>query len=100
MRPEVDRMKLRDYLSSMKRNFAELFAIRQSSGRKRRGLLRKCLRRAWEMSAHKNDLPALEKTLRAPNQLVAEHAQWAIGRIIRNGRLRDFLNLYRLLTRI
>jgi epoxyqueuosine reductase len=80
MRREVAAMKLRDYLSLDAENFRRLFRDSPVKRTKRRGLLRNvCV--ALGNVGTKDDLPALEKAAADAEPLIAEHAQWAIGRI-------------------
>jgi len=80
IRPEIARMKLRDYLSIDDDKFRRLFRNSPIRRTKRRGLLRNvCV--ALGNVGMAEDLPALEKASADPEPLIAEHAQWAIGRI-------------------
>ena len=80
MRREVAAMKLRDYLSLDAEKFRRLFRDSPVKRTKRRGLLRNvCV--ALGNVGTKDDLPALEKAAADAEPLIAEHAQWAIGRI-------------------
>ena len=80
MRPEVAAMKLRDYLSLDEEKFRRLFRHSPIKRTKRRGLLRNvCV--ALGNVGTKDDLPALRKAAADAEPLIAEHAQWAIGRI-------------------
>src|SRR5690349_3057093 len=80
MRPEIAAMKLRDYLSLDEEKFRRLFRNSPIKRTKRRGLLRNvCV--ALGNVGTKDDLPALEKAVAEAEPLIAEHAQWAIGRI-------------------
>jgi len=80
MRREVAAMKLRDYLSLDEEKFRRLFRDSPVKRTKRRGLLRNvCV--ALGNVGTKDDLPALEKAAADAEPLIAEHAQWAIGRI-------------------
>jgi epoxyqueuosine reductase len=80
MRPEVAAMKLRDHLSLDEERFRRLFRNSPIKRTKRRGLLRNvCV--ALGNVGTKDDLPALEKVVTEAEPLIAEHAQWAIGRI-------------------
>ncbi len=80
MRDEVAAMKLRDYLSLDEEKFRRLFHDSPVKRTKRRGLLRNvCV--ALGNVGTKDDLPALEKAAADAESLIAEHAQWAIGRI-------------------
>ena len=81
MRPEVTAMKLRDYLSLDEEKFRRLFRNSPIKRTKRRGLLRNvCV--ALGNVGTKDDLPALEQAAAGAEPLIAEHAQWAIGRIM------------------
>ena len=80
MRPEVAAMKLRDYLSLDEEKFRRLFRHSPIKRTKRGGLLRNvCV--ALGNVGTKDDLPALRKAVADAEPLIAEHAQWAIGRI-------------------
>jgi epoxyqueuosine reductase len=80
MRPEIAAMKLRDYLSLDEEKFRRLFRNSPIKRTKRRGLLRNvCV--ALGNVGTKDDLPALEQAAIDAEPLVAEHAQWALGRI-------------------
>ncbi len=80
IRPEIARMKLRDYLSLDDDEFCRLFRNSPIKRTKRRGLLRNvCV--ALGNVGTAEDLPALERAATDPEPLIAEHAQWAIGRI-------------------
>ena len=80
MRREVAAMKLRDYLSLDAEKFRRLFRDSPVKRTKRRGLLRNvCV--ALGNVGTKDDLPALKKAAADAEPLIAEHAQWAIGRI-------------------
>jgi epoxyqueuosine reductase len=80
MRPEIARMKLRDYLSLDDDKFRRLFRNSPIKRTKRRGLLRNvCV--ALGNVGTVEDLPALDKAATDPEPLIAEHANWAIGRI-------------------
>jgi epoxyqueuosine reductase len=77
---EVAAMKLRDYLSLDEEKFRRLFRDSPVKRTKRRGLLRNvCV--ALGNVGTEDDLPALEKAAVDAEPLIAEHAQWAIGRI-------------------
>ena len=81
MPPEVAAMKLRDYLSLDEEKFRQLFRDSPVKRTKRRGLLRNvCV--ALGNVGTKDDLPGLEKAAVDAEPLIAEHAQWAIGRIM------------------
>ena len=80
MRPEIEAMKLRDYLGLDEDKFHRLFSNSPIKRAKRRGLLRNvCV--ALGNVGTAEDLPALEKARVDSEPLVAEHAQWAIDRI-------------------
>ena len=80
MRREIAAMKLRDYLSLDEEKFRQLFHNSPIKRTKRRGLLRNvCV--ALGNVGTKDDLPALKKAAADAEPLIAEHAQWAIGRI-------------------
>lgn len=84
MRPEVWRMKLRDYLDLDEENFRRLFRGSPVKRTKRRGLLRNvCV--ALGNVGTKDDLPALRKAAADAEPLIAEHAQWAIEQIQERG---------------
>ena len=80
MPPEVEAMKLRDYLDLDEDKFRRLFSNSPIKRTKRRGLLRNvCV--ALGNVGTADDLPALQKAKVDSEPLVAEHAQWAINRI-------------------
>ena len=80
MRPEIARMKLRDYLSLDDDKFRRLFRNSPIKRTKRRGFLRNvCV--ALGNVGMVEDLPALEKAATDPEPLIAEHAQWAVEQI-------------------
>lgn len=80
MRPEMEAMKLRDYLGVDEDKFRRLFSNSPIKRAKRRGLLRNvCV--ALGNVGTADDLPALEKARVDSEPLIAEHAQWAIDRI-------------------
>jgi len=80
MPPEIEAMKLRDYLGLDEDKFRRLFSNSPIKRAKRRGLLRNvCV--ALGNVGTADDLPALEKARVDSEPLVAEHAQWAIDRI-------------------
>ena len=80
MRPEIARMKLRDYLSLDDDKFRRLFSNSPIKRTKRRGFLRNvCV--ALGNVGMAEDLPALEKAATDPEPLIAEHAQWAVEQI-------------------
>jgi len=79
-RPEIARMKLRDYLSLDDDKFRRLFRNSPIKRTKRRGFLRNvCV--ALGNVGMAEDLPALEKAATDPEPLIAEHAQWAVEQI-------------------
>lgn len=87
LRPEVAAMSLRDYLALDDARFRELFRGSPIKRTKRRGLLRNvCVALGNIGSA--DDLPALERAATAEEELIAEHARWAITQI----RAREKLN--------
>ena len=80
IRPEIARMKLRDYLSLDDDKFRRLFRNSPIKRTKRHGILRNvCV--ALGNVGTAEDLPALDKAAIDPEPLIAEHAKWAIGRI-------------------
>ena len=80
MRPEIEAMKLRDYLGVDEDKFRRLFYNSPIKRAKRRRFLRNvCV--ALGNVGTADDLPALEKARVDSEPLVAEHAQWAIDRI-------------------
>jgi epoxyqueuosine reductase len=92
MRPKVAGMKLRDYLSLDREKFRQLFRNSPIKRTKRRGLLRNvCV--ALGNVGTADDLPALEKAAADAEPLIAEHAQWAIGRIRERGGCSKSMNL-------
>ena len=79
-RPFVHGMALRDFLALDDEGFRALFRKSPIKRIKRRGFLRNvCV--ALGNVGTSEDLPALEKAALDPEPLIAEHAQWAIGRI-------------------
>ena len=79
-RPFVHEMTLRDFLALDDEGFRALFRKSPIKRIKRRGFLRNvCV--ALGNVGTRDDLPALEKAAFDPEPLIAEHAQWAIGRI-------------------
>ncbi len=75
---------LRDFLALDDDAFRTLFRRSPIKRIKRRGFLRNvCV--ALGNVGTSDDLPALEKAMRDPEPLIAEHAQWAIGRIRARG---------------
>ena len=80
MPPEIEAMKLRDYLGLDEDKFRRLFSNSPIKRAKRRGLMRNvCV--ALGNVGTADDLPALQKARVDSEPLVAEHAQWAINRI-------------------
>jgi epoxyqueuosine reductase len=80
MPPEIEAMKLRDYLGLDEDKFRRLFSNSPIKRAKRRGLMRNvCV--ALGNVGTADDLPALQKARVDSEPLVAEHAQWAIDRI-------------------
>ena len=80
MRPEIEAMKLRDYLGVDEDKFRRLFYNSPIKRAKRRRFLRNvCV--ALGNVGTADDLPALEKARVDSEPLIAEHAQWAIDRI-------------------
>ncbi|HEX8294825.1 MAG TPA: tRNA epoxyqueuosine(34) reductase QueG [Chthoniobacteraceae bacterium] len=76
----VHEWKLRDYLALDEEGFRQHFRKSPIKRVKRRGLLRNvCV--ALGNVGTSDDLPALERAAEDPEPLIAEHAQWAIGRI-------------------
>jgi epoxyqueuosine reductase len=74
-------MALRDYLALDDARFRELFRHSPIKRIKRRGFLRNvCV--ALGNVGTRADLPALERAAFDPEPLIAEHASWAIGRIL------------------
>ena len=79
-RPFVHEMTLRDFLALDDEGFRALFRKSPIKRIKRRGFLRNvCV--ALGNVGTRDDLPALEKAAFDSEPLIAEHAQWAIGRI-------------------
>jgi epoxyqueuosine reductase len=79
-RPAID-MELRDYLVLNEAEFRELFRGSPIRRIKRRGLLRNvCV--ALGNVGDELDLPALRRAAADPEPLIAEHAAWAIDRIL------------------
>ena len=79
-RPGTVGMALRDYLALDDEGFRRLFKGSPIKRTKRRGLLRNvCV--ALGNVGTTEDLPALERAAADPEELIAEHARWAIGRI-------------------
>src|SRR6266513_1852027 len=79
-RPAVN-MRLRDYLAIDDAKFRELFRGSPIRRIKRRGFLRNvCV--ALGNAGDEGDLPALRRAAADPEPLIAEHATWAISRIL------------------
>ena len=79
-RPATLGMALRDYLAMTQEDFSRAFKGSPVKRTKRRGLLRNvCV--ALGNVGTPADLPALERAAREEEELVAEHARWAIERI-------------------
>ena len=79
-RPATLGMALRDYLSMTQEDFSRAFKGSPVKRTKRRGLLRNvCV--ALGNVGTPADLPALERAAREEEELIAEHARWAITRI-------------------
>ena len=79
-RPFVHEMSLRDFLALDDDGFRRLFHKSPIKRIKRRGFLRNvCV--ALGNVGTRDDLPVLERAALDPEPLIAEHAQWAIGRI-------------------
>jgi epoxyqueuosine reductase len=79
-RPELSAPDLLDLLSLDEAGFERRFAGSPIRRVKRRGLLRNvCV--ALGNGADATSLPALERAAADAEPLVAEHAQWAIGRV-------------------
>jgi len=74
-------MKLRDYLALDEVKFREMFRRSPIKRIKRRGFLRNvCV--ALGNVGEERDLPALRRAAADPEPLIAEHAAWAIDRIL------------------
>jgi len=83
-RPEI-RMPLRDYLALDDTQFRALFGGSPIKRIKRRGFLRNvCV--ALGNTGDATDLPALQRAARDSEPLIAEHATWAIERILARAR--------------
>ncbi len=79
-REYVHEWALRDFLALDDEGFRALFRKSPIKRIKRRGFLRNvCV--ALGNVGTANDLPALERAAQDAEPLIAEHAQWAIGRI-------------------
>jgi epoxyqueuosine reductase len=74
-------MPLRDYLALDDAKFRELFRRSPIKRIKRRGFLRNVCVALGNVGTHA-DLPALEAAALDPEPLIAEHAAWAIERIL------------------
>ncbi len=73
-------MRLRDYLALEDEGFRRLFKGSPIKRTKRRGLLRNvCV--ALGNVGTAEDVPALERAAVDPDELIAEHARWALSRI-------------------
>jgi epoxyqueuosine reductase len=80
------RMPLRDYLALDDTQFRALFRRSPIKRIKRRGFLRNvCV--ALGNVGNRADLPALQKAAFDPEGLIAEHATWAINRILERSAL-------------
>lgn len=79
-RPFVHGITLREYLALDDDGFRALFRKSPIKRIKRRGFLRNVCVALGNVGTDE-DLPALEQAARDPEPLIAEHAQWAIGRI-------------------
>ena len=79
-RPATVGMALRDYLAMSQEDFSRAFKGSPVKRTKRRGLLRNvCV--ALGNVGTTADLPALEQAAAQEEELIAEHARWAIARI-------------------
>ncbi len=79
-RPATVGMALRDYLALGQEDFSRMFKGSPVKRTKRRGLLRNvCV--ALGNVGTTADLPALERAASQEEEMVAEHARWAIARI-------------------
>lgn len=79
-RPELWQRPLRDFLALDDRAFKDLFRGSPILRAKRRGFLRNvCV--ALGNTGDADDLPALTRALEDPEQLVREHAAWAVAEI-------------------
>jgi epoxyqueuosine reductase len=79
-RPAPSGMALRDYLALTEEQFRQTFHGSPIKRIKRRGFLRNvCV--ALGNVGDATDLPALERAANDPEQLIAEHARWAIKQI-------------------
>lgn len=79
-RPSMAGMALRDYLTLSDEEFRTLFRRSPIKRIKRRGFLRNvCV--ALGNVGNEADLPALQRAARDPDELIAEHASWALEQI-------------------
>jgi epoxyqueuosine reductase len=79
-RAGTDGMALRDYLALTEEDFRTLFRGSPIKRAKRRGLLRNvCV--ALGNTGSPEDVPALERAAKSEEEMIAEHARWAITRI-------------------
>ena len=79
-RPGTAGMALRDYLALTEDGFRTLFRGSPIKRARRRGLLRNvCV--ALGNTGSPEDLPALQRAASEEEELIAEHARWAINRI-------------------
>jgi len=79
-RKSTTEMSLREYLELSDAEFQALFRNSPIKRIKRRGFLRNvCV--AMGNAGNTSDIPALERTARDPEPLIAEHARWAIDQI-------------------
>ena len=79
-RPATAGMALRDYLAMSQEDFSAAFKGSPVKRTKRRGLLRNvCV--ALGNVGTADDLPALSRAAAEEEELIAEHARWAMGRI-------------------
>ncbi len=93
-RPATAGMALRDYLTLSDEQFRGLFKRSPIKRIKRRGFLRNvCV--ALGNVGGQGDLPALESAAADPDELISEHARWAIDQIRTrlSGGATDFPNL-------
>jgi epoxyqueuosine reductase len=85
-RPAVAQMQLRDFLKLDDTAFRTLFRDSPIKRIKRRGFLRNvCV--ALGNVGTRDDLPFLEQAKNDPEPLIAEHAMWAIDRIMDRSRM-------------
>ena len=85
-RPATAGMPLRDFLAMTQEDFSAAFKGSPVKRTKRRGLLRNvCV--ALGNVGTAEDLPALERAAAVEEELIAEHARWAIGQIRERGLL-------------